>query len=355
MSARRLIGIVVVGLVVLYLVAWPVAVEPQAWSAPPAPELTGAYAVNDALAGVEWLDRGNLQGPEAVAVDADGNVHAGLADGRIVVLRPGATRFETRAQTGGRPLGLAVDREGALVVCDSERGLLRLSAGDTLTTLATAAGGTRFGFTDDADVAPDGTIYFTDASSKWGQHHYLEDMIEHGGHGRLMALRPGSSTPEVLLSGLQFANGVALSADASSLIVAETGSYRLLRYWLRGPRAGTSEVFFDNLPGFPDNVTYSRERGVFWVALFAPRNALLDSLSDDTWARKVLVRLPRVLQPGPKRHAFVLGIDPGGRVVHNLQHASPDAFAPITSVREHGGQLYLGSLTGIAVGRVRAP
>ena len=73
------------------------------------------------------------------------------------------------------------------------------------------------------------------------------------------------------------------------------------------------------------------------------------------WLRKILDRLPRLLQPAPVRHAFALGLNAKGDVVYNLQDPSPQSFAPITSVREHRGMLYLGSLERDAVGRVAAP
>src|ERR1700742_4909025 len=68
-------------------------------------------------------------GPEDVVVDAAGQLWTGLEDGRIVRwaadgeadLRP-----RTVANTGGRPLGLHVARDGRILVCDSHRGLLAL-------------------------------------------------------------------------------------------------------------------------------------------------------------------------------------------------------------------------------------
>ena len=42
--------------------------------------------------------------------------------------------------------------------------------------------------------------------------------------------------------------------------------YRIQRYWLTGDKAGTSDVFADNLPGCPDNIN-SNGMGVFWIAL----------------------------------------------------------------------------------------
>ncbi len=351
---RRIIALILV-LLAAYLLAWPVQIQPTGWQPPPAPKLEGAFAENNALAKVEWLGRGSLPGPESVAVDPEGRVYTGTRDGEVHRFDPKTSRFETIARTGGRPLGMQVDPSGNLVVCDTDKGLLSVSPSGAITVLATEADGVPFRFTDDVDIAADGTIYFTDASSRFGKDQYRDDIFEHAGRGRFLAWRPQSKKPEQLLGALNFANGVALSGDQSFVLINETGSYRIVRYWLAGPKRGTSDVFYDNLPGFPDNITFSKTRGIFWVALFAPRDAIVDAAAPHPFLRKVLMRVPEILQPKPKRVAFALGIDPEGRVVANLQDHSPESFAPVTSVRESGGYLYLGSLVRDAIGRVPAP
>lgn len=342
-------------LLAAYLVAWPVPIDPVAWEPPPAPALTGPYLPNDRLRAVEQLGKGVALGPEATAIDAEGHVYTGTRDGRILRLDPAKGSFVEIAVTGGRPLGMAFDRSGRLIVCDAVKGLLGLSLSGELLTLATGHAGVPFGFTDDVDVGPDGTAYFTDASSRFGVGQPREDILEHRGSGRLLAYRPETGRVDLLLSGLQFANGVAVAGDGSYLVVNETGAYRVTRYWLAGPRRGTSEPFFENLPGLPDNVTWSAARRVFWVALFSPRVPALDLLAGHPFLRKVVFRLPLWTQPQPKRHAWVLAIDEGGKVVESLQDPSPDSFAPVTSVRERGGFLWLGSLERDALGRIPAP
>ena len=195
------------------------------------------------------------------------------------------------------------------------------------------------------DVASDGVIYFTDASSKFGPAMKArDDIMEHGGHGRFLKYDPESATTTVLMEGLQFANGVALSENEDFVLVTQTGSYNVLRYWLKGDKAGSHDVFFDNLPGIPDGIS-GNGRGTFWLALFAPRNAALDAMSDKPLLRKVVFRLPQFMQPQPARHGFVLGLDESGAVTANLQHLGEDAFAPVTSAEQAGERLYLGSLT----------
>jgi sugar lactone lactonase YvrE len=355
-APRRALRLTVaaVALLVAYLAFWPVPIDPAAWHPPPPPE-DPAFAPNDGFRGLERLAATEVPGVEAVAVDVQGRLHAGTADGRIVRLDPATGAVTELARTGGRPLGLAFDRSGGLYVCEPARGLLRVEPGGAVRVLASGHGGVPFRFTNDVDVGPDGTVYFTDASSGFGFHEEREDILEHGGRGRLLAYRPATGTTELLLSGLQFANGVAVSGDGSYVLVNETGAYRIRRHWLAGPRRGTSDVFAENLPGLPDNLTWSAERRAFWVALYSPRVPALDALAPYPFLRKAVMRIPLALQPQPAPEAFALALGEDGRVRHVLRDAGPNAFAPVTSVREHAGVLWIGTLSPLGIGRLPAP
>lgn len=50
------------------------------------------------------------------------------------------------------------------------------------------------------------------------------------------------------------ANGLALSKDRKFLAINEMGTERILRYWLRGTRAGIQDVLVNNIGGFNDNI-----------------------------------------------------------------------------------------------------
>ncbi|MGH8432780.1 MAG: strictosidine synthase family protein, partial [Solimonas sp.] len=278
-------------------------------------------------------------------------VYTGYADGRVMMLSANGSTYTEMTNTGGRPLGITFGPNGGLIIADARKGLLHLGRG--LTELVTQADGVPLGFTDDTDnTRLDKNVYFTDASHKFGYGRHMIDALEHGANGRLLEYNVVSKKTRVLLSGLHFANGVAVGPGDAYVLVNETTGYRILRYWLKGEKAGTHDVFIDNLPGFPDNISYN-DRGMFWLAIYAPRDALLDDLLPGSlYLRTVIAKLPAFLQPRPKKHAFVLGLDLEGKVVANLQYAGDDAYAPITSVREHGPFLYFGSLTHTAIGRL---
>lgn len=349
--SRCIIGIAIGIVLVAYFLLWPVPITPVAWHPPAAPSLDAEYAVNQALASAERWGEGVGTGPESPALDAQGNIYVGYDDGRIVRFDPKGQQPKTLANTGGRPLGMDFDATGNLIVADALRGLLSLAPDGTLTLLTARAEGGPFRFTDDVDVAPSGAIYFTDASRKFGPAlHAMEDLLEHGAHGRLLRYDPATRQTEVLLAGLQFANGVAVAPDEAFVLVAQTGSYNILRYWLKGPNQGNFDVFANNLPGIPDGVSCNG-KDTFWVALFSPRNALLDWTADKPLLRSMNFRLPRFLQPRPVHHAFVLAYTLDGKLKHNLQDATEGNFSPITNAEEWNGTLYLGSLTATSFAR----
>jgi sugar lactone lactonase YvrE len=295
---------------------------------------------NNLLASVDHLGEGAVIGQEDVAVDSQGRIYGGMEDGRIIRFLPDVSQPVVFADTKGRPLGLHFDEMGNLIVADAKEGLLSITPDGSITVLSTEADGVPFAFTNDVDVAADGKIYFSDASFKFSIEEFTEELMEHRPNGRLMAYDPEAKTTCVLLDDLYFANGVAVTPDQTSIIVVEMGMYRVWRYWLSGPREGQSEILIDNLPGFPDGISSNGE-GTFWLSLVSPRLSDVDN-----------IMFPR--PPVAENYGFVLGIDLEGRVIYNLQDPSA-SFSQITSVQEHGGMLYLGSLVEDAIGRLPVP
>ena len=340
------------GLSLLVLVLLPSPIDPLAYEPPPAPALTGPLAPNEALRAAELLAEGRVHGPEDVAFDSSGRLYAATADG--VIERFEASGPKPFATTGGRPLGLRFAPSGDLVVCDSYRGLLSVDPAGQVSVLATEAEGVPFRLTDNLDVARDGTVYFSDASSRYGQADYMLDLLEARPHGRLLRYDPATRGTTVLLRDLYFANGVALSRSEDFVLVNETYRYRTRRLWLSGPKAGTSDVFLDNLPGFPDNLDGNR-KGSFWLALFTVRNPIGDALHPHPWLKRLLAKLPRFAWPRPKPYGLVLEVDEEGRILRSLHDPGGRRVPQITTAREHDGFLYLGTLDRSWVGKLPLP
>lgn len=356
--AVRLIKTLVVLLIILVVaLIWltrPGPVDAVGWDAPPPPPATGALVENTDLRQAALLGQGMLNGPEAILLDDAGNLFSGTADGRIVRIDDQGN-IHLVANTGGRPLGMALDNIGRLIVADAARGLLRIDADGRIEVLVDNIDGTPLTLCDDVTVGKDGTLYFTDASSRFPLSHYRLDLIEGRPHGRLLAYHPDTGALRVLLDDLYFANGVTLSPDEDFVLVNETFRYRIRRFWLSGSNAGQDDLFADNLPGFPDNLSRRPAGDGYWVAIPSRRNPDFDQISHSAPLRNLLARLPQRLQPSPEHYGMVLLLDNAGEIVAAPQDPGGALLHELTSAVEHDGHLYLGSLSGDRIGKWPLP
>ena len=189
--------------------------------------------------------------PEDVVVDAAGDVWTGTADGKVVRIDGKGGTTTVVGDTGGRPLGLAVARDGRILVCDSHRGLLRMNpANGELETLVSSVQDRRLTFCSNVVEASDGSVYFTESTATFRYEFYKGAVLEGRATGSLFR-RDADGTVATLASGLRFANGVTLTADESALVFAETTGARISKYWLTGPKAGTSTPLVEELPATP--------------------------------------------------------------------------------------------------------
>ena len=242
--------LLLLALIIGYFVLWPSPITPDVWTAPKAPELTGPYQVNDKLGALEILHAEQCDKCEDVAVDSMGRIYGGQLNGDIIEFDQGKRRIV--ANTGGRPLGLHFDAAGHLIVADAPKGLLSIDVKTgKVTVLVDSYKGRKMIFVDDVEVAADSMIYFSDASSKWGFQENAFDILEGQGNGFLYQYNPKTKTTTELLGDLRFANGIAVAHDQSYVLVNETGRYRTHRYWLKGPKAGQSDLLSKIYQVFP--------------------------------------------------------------------------------------------------------
>jgi sugar lactone lactonase YvrE len=345
-----------------YLCFWPVPAEPVSWSAQTPPGYTGAHAPNTRLAGLRMIDVGDEFGPEHIAIGPDGMLYAAMTSGNLLRMQPDGGNREVFANTGGRVLGFAFDAEGRMIAADAMKGLLAIAADGRVTVLTErVSADDPVHYANSVVVAPDGTIYFTDAStrfspSEWGGTYEASvlDILEQAASGRVLAYDPATRKTRIVAHGLSFANGIALSADGHTLFVNETGRYRL---WKIDGRASDLDVqsgapqatvLIDNLPGYPDNLMRGQD-GRIWVGLFKPRNPAADALAERPFLRKVLLRLPRSLLPLGESYGHVFAIDETGRVTEDLQDPS-GAYPETTGATETADHLYIHSLHAHGIG-----
>lgn len=339
-----------------YLLLWPVPVEPVSWDAPADKGFVGDFKQNSRLDAIEIINLPDTHGPEGLAL-LDNEVYAATREGWIVRYNQDTGEQVKWVNTQGSPLGLVFDANNNLLIADAYKGLLKVSPAGVISLLTRTVDGTDIDYADDLDVTADGKIYFSDASTKFGAQTNggtyaasLLDTMEHGSHGRLLVYDPVDQTTKMLMDGLNFANGVAVDADSQFVLINETGSYRIHKYWLQGDKTGQSEVLIDNLPGFPDNVVRGND-GRFWVGLVSPRSKPLDDLSASPLMRKIVQRLPLFMRPQAVPYSHVFAMTGEGEILVSLQ--DPDGqHHTNTGALETDDWLYISSLHADNLARI---
>lgn len=359
------------------LIMWVISpVRPVAWSPDPDDGLRGVYTPNDALFGRDsvamqqqfLLDVG--KGPEDIVIGEDGYLYTGYDDGRIVRalvadilvaysnssmssktqnLSSGNIAFDEFANTQGRPLGLRFDAAGNLIVADAVRGILSIDKQRNIRVLVDEYEGKKLLFVDHLDIANDGTIWFSDASTRFDMPNFVYDFLEASSTGRLLSYNPTSGETRLRMDNLFFANGVAVGPDDEFVLINETGRAKIHRLWLQGDKAGSRDIFIEQLPAMPDNLYF--KDGVFWVSLVTLRDPLVEGLAQRPLLRRLIGGVPKGLLKASSHYGFVIGVTPEGDVIQNLQSAT--GYQSITTAIEFQGHLFLGSLDNNSIAVIK--
>ncbi|CAM0909426.1 unnamed protein product [Alopecurus aequalis] len=319
----------------------------------PTPPRTG-YPPNNLLQGLEKLGEGQLSGPEDVYVDAaaGGTLYTATRDGWLQRMQPNGTWERWRFVGGASLLGIAPSADGSMLVCDADKGLLRVEE-RRVTILASTVEGSKIRFAETVVEASDGTVYFTDGSTRFGLDRWILDYMEASSTGRLLKYDPGTGKVSVVLDSLAFANGVALSQDESFVVVCESWRSRCSKLWLKGDKAGQVETFIDNLPGIPDNIRLAPD-GSFWIALLQLRSSWIDLVTRWTSTKRVASSFPALLDMIKEtgKGAMVAQVSENDEIIRVLDDSEGKVINFVTSVTEFGGDIFFGSLSTDYVGKI---
>ncbi|GMY24137.1 protein STRICTOSIDINE SYNTHASE-LIKE 3 [Fagus crenata] len=342
-------------------------VDMPAWSQVPTETDTQNLLQNSEI---KFLNQ--VQGPESIVFDPLGRgPYTGLADGRVVFWngqswtdfaytspnrselcnpKPSPLSYLKNEHICGRPLGLRFDKKtGNLYIADAYFGILKVGPeGGLATSLTTEAEGVPLRFTNDLDIDEEGNIYFTDSSTKYQRRNFMQLVFSAEDTGRVLKYNPSTKETTVLVRNIQFPNGVSLSKDGSFFVFCEGSIGRLRKYWLKGEKAGTSEVFAI-LPGFPDNVR-TNEKGEFWVAVHCRRSMYTYLCSLYPKIRTFILKLPIpakiqfLLHIGGRPHAVVVKYSQEGKLLQILEDSQGKVVKAISEVEEKDGKLWMGSV-----------
>ncbi|GAB4824585.1 cohesin loading factor Ssl3 [Ancistrocladus abbreviatus] len=319
---------------------------------------------------IRWLNQ--VLGPESVTFDPQGRgPYAGVADGRIVFwtgrvwttfayTSPNRSEVCTPKPTVrehikyehicGRPLGLRFHKKtGYMYIADAYYGLLKVGPkGGLATQLATEAEGIPINFANDLDIDAEGNVYFSDTSRTYRRRDFMQCVFAAEPTGRLLKFDPVTNKTTVLVRGLQFVNGVSLSKNDTFFVFVEGSIGRLRRYWLKGDKTGTVELFAYP-PGHPDNVR-TNARGEFLAAVHCRRNRYFNLLAKYPKLRDFVLGLPipALYQYkafiGGRFHAMVAKYSPEGKLLQVWEDREGKVVRAVSEVDEHDGKLWMGSV-----------
>ncbi|CAM0946954.1 unnamed protein product [Alopecurus aequalis] len=350
--ACGLFGTAALGVVVSLAVH--VALNSPIQPVPSPPQPAARYKPNNLLQGLQKLGEGRLSVPEDVYVDAaaGGTLYTATRDGWLQRMHPNGSWEHWRFVGGTGLLGIAPSAHGTMLVCDADKGLLRVEE-DRVTILASTVEGATIRFADAAIEASDGTVYFSDASTRFGFHRWFLDHLEARPTGRLLKYDPRTGKASVALDNLAIANGVALSRDEAFVIVCETMRYRCLKLWLKWDKTGQAETFVGDLPGSPDNIRRAPD-GSFWIALLQLRSPWIDLVTRWTLLKRIVASFP-VLVDGTRataKGAMVAHVSEEGEIIRVLDDSQGKVATFVTSVTEFDGNLFFGSPSANFVGKL---
>lgn len=332
------------------------------------PKLPDIYAadsvwkVNDRITGAEPIGKGILDGPEDVVVGDDGTIYCSDRRGLIWKIREPSADPEILARIGGHPLGVAIDAAGDVIACVAGMGLYRVTLDGEVSAITTEVARSKFKINDDSpirladdlDITEDGVIYFSDASTRFDGDEYTLDLIEARPNGRLLSWDPATDQTTVELRNYPFPNGVCISHDGNSVLINSSTMYRIDRYWIAGPKKGTTEPVAENMPGIVDNINRASD-GTYWVAFAGMRSPSWDiALASKKFRRRMIRQIPVDEWITPNLNmSCVAKMAEDGTILQSMWDSSQEDHAVITSMREHDGYLYLGGLTNNRLGRIR--
>jgi gluconolactonase len=199
-----------------------------------------------------------LNHPEGVAWNPfDGCVYAGGEGGELYRVTLDG-EVETLGSSGGSMLGLAVDGQGRVYVCDAGRGeIVRFDPGmRAIVTYARGVDGEDLDTPNVAAFDPSGHLYVTCSGES--------------GHPEIVRIAPGGHTERWTKAVARYPNGCVVTPDGSAVLVVEAKAERIARVpILADGSAGEPQTCAELLDTDADGLTLDAE-GYLWATLYRP-------------------------------------------------------------------------------------
>lgn len=193
----------------------------------------------------------NIPGAEGIAVANDGRIFVGAEDGWIYLISPNGD-VSQYVKMPGRPLGIAIDKQENLFVCDWDaHGVYKVTPNRDVSLFADSDGTRKLQFPNFCVFDDDGNLYVTDTgTSRKMQNIHVPDgaifRISRNGDCKLFA------------EGLYQPNGLAMRRGESALYVIQTVVDDVLRLVIKPDgNPGKVSVYARYLDSVPDGMAFT--------------------------------------------------------------------------------------------------
>eukprot|EP01115_Flamella_aegyptia_P003004 TRINITY_DN1467_c0_g1_i1.p1 TRINITY_DN1467_c0_g1~~TRINITY_DN1467_c0_g1_i1.p1 ORF type:complete len:360 (+),score=110.90 TRINITY_DN1467_c0_g1_i1:3-1082(+) len=330
---------------------------------------------NYVISSSEKIGIGQLIGPESLVFGSDGLLYTGCGDGTIRTVNVTSKQVALYARSEpnltpeqlqtcisasslspvvveplcGRPLGLVFDSHDNLYVADAYKGLKKIPRSDPtqVQVLSTEANGVPYKFVNSVILTKDERyIYFTDSSTVDRRFNFVKVFLTAVPNGRLLKYDLHTNQVTVLLSDLQFGNGVALAKDESYLLVQETSLKRIRKLHLKGPRTGRVDILIEDIGCYNDNIKID-EDGYFWVGCFSESSDRITFIQQDPQLVNIFNTYvpPTTTLTLAKTMGIFKKIDGrSGRIIDTYVDETATKSAYVAEAEPKGDSIYLGSV-----------
>jgi hypothetical protein len=245
------------------------------------PPLDGAFRPNAALD--EARQVASLNSPDEIIRTSDGTIL--VASHCDLVSLDADHEATTIARFNAGITALAALPGGSVIVGLDDGNLLRWRAGGEAEPLGIDGVRCPTAIT----VLDERTILVAQGSLSLRPTEWRRDLLERNATGAVWQVDLAGRKSKQLTGGLAFPNGLAISQDRKHVVVSEAWRNRLVEIPIGG---GAPRTVLADLPGYPSRLSDAEGEG-YWLALFAPRNRLIEFvLGEDRFRRNMLADVP---------------------------------------------------------------